>query len=604
MRGMLAAMRHRGPDDEGLHVEDSGKCALAHTRLAIIDVTPGGHQPMSTDDGRFTIVFNGEIYNYLDVRRELQSLGIVFRTQSDTEVLLEAFAAWGAACVTRLRGMFAFAVWDRRDTTLTLVRDRLGIKPLYYAVEGEGFWFASEVRTLLASGHVPRVVDRHAIAAYLDYGSFQQPHTVVERVKSLLPGHIATIRNASISTSCYWSVGDHLQDTPAGCNDYRTSSARLREMLESATRLHMVADVPVGAFLSGGIDSRLVVGLMTQVARTPIKTFTVAFERGSGTADERLLAARTANDFGCQHTELVVQPSSFLGDLEGFLESVDCPSADGFNTYVVARAAREAVTVVLSGLGGDELFAGYQHFARLARAAKWLPRGSAALEAIGRAMVGWVPGRVTLPLLELASSPSSRLRLLRRCPRSHGVSIVHETAKVPSIRSASRQECDVGAESGTDVINVISVHELTHYLPNTLLRDGDVMSMRHGLEMRPLLLDHLVVENALSLPGGYKYREPQTKAILIDSCRDLLPAYVTESPKLGFETPVRSWASTIAGGFVKDALIDGRNAGLLSSTYVASTITRIDRTAPLGLHDWAAFLLSDYIRRHALVVAG
>lgn len=599
VRKMLTEMSHRGPDDEGIYDDESRRCVMAHARLSVIDVTMGGHQPMSTSDGRYTIVFNGEIYNYRELRRELETQGHRFRTQSDTEVLLESFALWGAECVGRLRGMFAFAVWDSRKGMLTLVRDRFGIKPLYYAVGGPGLWFASEVRTLLASGHVPRLIDRHAVADYLAYGSFQQPHTIIDSVKSLLPGHIASVCEGSVTTRAYWSAWDHLSDAPSTTTDYGNAAATLREKLEEATRLHMIADVPVGAFLSGGIDSRLVVGLMSKVARVPIKTFTVAFEQGPGSADERGLAARTAADFGCAHAEIILAPSTFAEDLEGFLQAMDCPSIDGFNTYVVARAARNTVTVVLSGLGGDELFAGYPHFARIAKISRWFPRGSWPLRTLAQTLAGRVPGRIAMPLLQMGLDLPGRLRSLRCIQHSKGSNIGDRAvAGLPFDEPSG-----VISRSHADVINVISAHELTHYLPNTLLRDGDTMSMRHGLELRPLLLDNVLAEHVLALPGSVKYRRSRTKAILIESCRDLLPSYITDSPKLGFETPVRAWASMITGRRVAEALVHGQDVGLLSAAYVTDTVKRIQAAASLHLRDWAAFIMSDYIGRHRITLA-
>jgi asparagine synthase (glutamine-hydrolysing) len=601
---MLTAMSHRGPDDEGIDRDSQGRCVLAHARLSIIDITKGGHQPMRSADGRFAMAFNGEIYNYRELRQELEACGRMFRTNSDTEVLLEGFAMWGDACISRLRGMFAFAIWDEHEATLTLVRDRLGIKPLYFCTARGALWFASEVRTLLASNHVPRAVNRPAVRDYLEYGSFQQPATVIEGVESLPPGHLARVRNGKAEIHAFWGLAGFANQCDAASHDYVSAASRLREMLEEATRLHMIADVPVGAFLSGGIDSRLVVGLMSHVATSPIRTFTVAFEQGPGVADERALAARTASDFGCEHTEVVIGPQDFARDIEAFLEAVDCPSIDGFNTYLVSRAARQAVKVVLSGLGGDELFAGYPHFGRIERASRLLPGGNIGLAAVAQSMRGLLPGRILMPLLEAGHDLRGRLRLLRRLTLQRGVgSIVG-----PALNDATGKTVAGATARGfqpiaPDVINAVSEYELTHYLPNTLLRDGDVMSMRHGLELRPLLLDHVITEYAVGLPGNFKYRDLRAKSILITACRDLLPDYVTSSPKLGFETPIRSWVTRHAGERVMATLAQGGQIGLLSPVYVQAAMRRVARAAPLRLHEWASFLLSDYVTRHGLEVA-
>ena len=371
---MTAALRHRGPDDGGTRLDPGGAFAFGHRRLAIIDLSAAGQQPMSWAEGRFWITYNGEIYNYRELRRELEARGCVFRTRTDTEVLLAAYATWGEDCLRRLRGMFAFAIADGATRRVFLARDRFGVKPLLY-VESPGLLlFASELRAFTAAGQVPQQIDREAVWHYLSFGSIPPPRTIFQGVRSLLPGHAMTVGfDARLLRAWRWwdiATASQVHTETVARLDFPRAAAALRGQLEEATRYHLVADVPVGAFLSGGVDSAAMVALMRHHVTDPIRTFTVAFGEQHRDLSEAEPAAQTARALGTQHQEVTVTDAEAATSFDALLDALDQPSLDGANTWFVARAAAAQVKVVLTGLGGDELFAGYPHFRRHQLAAR------------------------------------------------------------------------------------------------------------------------------------------------------------------------------------------------------------------------------------------
>lgn len=607
LAAMVRAMAHRGPDDHGTYVNEQQSCALGHTRLSIIDTSRAGHQPMLSANGALAITYNGEVYNYRDIRRELEASGDVFHTETDTEVVLRAYERWGADAVVRFRGMFAFAIWDERKQELFLARDRLGIKPLYYQIQRGRLVFGSELKALLASGLVERRADPESIAWYMALGAVPQPRTIIEGVAMLPAGHTAVFSGGALTKRRYWAARDFLNDQPPSASgDFADAASRLRELLEDATRQHLIADVPVGAFLSGGIDSRIVVGLMSRVTADPIRTFSVGFSEDAGVPDERAAARGAAQEFGCDHTEVVLTPADFIASLESGVESLDQPSIDGFNTYIVSRAARHTVTVALSGLGGDELFGGYPHMNRFAKAARLAPHGSSVLRALLRLMPERTPGRLRLPLQHLAGDPLDRLSGVRqqlspaRASRALDTAlsrfVTHET-----IRGFYERLLPGGRDAG----NAISVVEVDGYLCNTLLRDCDAMSMAHSLEVRPVLLDHVVCEYALGLPSAWKNGDGVGKRILLAACQDLLPPGAAQRPKTGFELPLSRWLTRHAGSLVADRLRGNAAQTVFSRPFLTGL-----REAAEGNGDkrsrsrlWQCFILLDYLERLDLCVA-
>lgn len=592
----IQALWHRGPDDRGTFRDenDAGVCGLAHTRLAIIDLSAGGHQPRTSADGRYTIVYNGEIYNHASLRRELEASGVVLTTSSDTEVLLEAYVRWGAECLSRLRGMFAFAVWDARDRSLFVARDRLGIKPLYYAERGGGIAFASEVRALLAAGAVPRRLSRPAISGYLAFGAVCGPGTILEGVRELPPGCTLELRGGRVTERRYWELPFDRRSSRA----FADEALEVRPIVAEAVRLRLIADVPVGIFLSGGIDSSVVVALASGASGAPVHTFTVTFD------EERLSEAPFADEvarrYGCKHQQVHLPASRAAGEIDAAIGALDQPSGDGANTYFVSKAAREAgLAVALSGLGGDELFAGYSYFRSFARA---LPISRAlaglptplrsGLDAMAQLTVTPTRARKLAALLLARGRPDAAYAALRAMltpdqrERLYGAG----TAGAGAFVSMPDGLLERFAAGDVDPINAYSVLELSNYLRNTLLRDADVMSMAHALEVRVPLLDHVLVEKVLRLPGALKLSDRENKPLLLAAAPGL-PRRVSSRAKMGFNLPFDAWFRGPLRPWVEATLFDG----------ASQRIGFLHRDALEAL--WRSFLAGERYVSHARIWA-
>jgi asparagine synthase (glutamine-hydrolysing) len=552
---MVDALGHRGPDGRGVTaVAGSGAAdgrpvvVFGHTRLAIIDLSDRAAQPMCTADQRLSISFNGEIYNYRELRSDLERDGTRFHTGSDTEVILRCYERWGEACLERFDGMFAFALWDERDGVLRLVRDRLGIKPLYVFTDGAQTLFASEIRALLASGLVPRRLDHEGLTEYLAYQTTATPRTLVANVEMLPAGSIMTIdRHAVRRTRTYWD----LLAMPAGADeDARAVPRETRRLLERAIARHLVSDVPVGVFLSGGMDSGALAALVTHVGVRP-RTFTVS---APGSAfDEGPTARAVAEQLGTDHTDIVLTPDDVRAAVVASLGAFDHPSGDAVNTYIVSRAVRAAgITVALSGLGGDELFAGYPSFGRLARFARRasllrsVPRVARA--GVGRAVDAF--GRSSIAaskLSELVASDGSLTEaylIQRRVFSSTSRRRLLADPTVHRARAEAPYEGDLRRAEDhlkpRGVTAFVSYAESRTYMHDVLLRDTDQMSMRHGLEVRVPLLDHHLVSYIMGLPESARHPAPGAKPVLVAALGADLPR-ASAGPKRGFVLPFTEW---------------------------------------------------------------
>jgi asparagine synthase (glutamine-hydrolysing) len=555
---MIAALGHRGPDGHGVAVcaapgDGPGRVqvALGHTRLAILDLSDRGAQPMRDPGGRYVLTFNGEIYNFKALRAELERLGCAFRSATDTEVILHGYAVWGEGVLERLRGMFAFALWDAVERRLVIARDRLGIKPVYVFRGRSGLVFASEVRSLLASGLVPRELDRVSLAQFLACQTVPAPRTLVSGVRLLPPGHVMRIdpSTGTVMESRYWDALDAavpVLDTPP------EARARVRALLAESTDLHLTSDVPVGIFLSGGIDSSALVAL-TRAAGTTPRTFSIVLPGSAH--DEAPFAREVARRFAAEHTEVTLDERALLAQLPEAIARVDHPSGDGFNTYAISRAVRAAgIKVALSGLGGDELFGGYPSFRRLERMAAlgdaWrhapaaLRSGAAAaVRAFGGRSVTSEKAAAVLesdfsvaqayPVLRQLFSPAQQRDLI-------GDRLVAERDDlgdpyVTLIAEAAERHPAV------DLMTLVSYAESRTYMHDVLLRDSDQMSMAHGLELRVPLLDHRLVEYVLGLPATVKAPGETPKRLLVESLGHDLPEGCVDRPKQGFVLPFADW---------------------------------------------------------------
>jgi asparagine synthase (glutamine-hydrolysing) len=591
----VLALRHRGPNDSGTHrAELRGfRLGFAHTRLSIIDLSSGGHQPASTEDGRYTICYNGEVYNFRELREELEGLGDRFTSTCDTEVVIKAYARWGAGALTRFRGMFAIAIWDQREGELFIARDRLGVKPLYYVHGPRGFAFASEVRTLLATGFAERKLSRRALQSYLAFGSVSAPAAIVEGVVSLAPGHYLSCRGREIVEREYWRLPLADQRDASFADEVRA----IRPILQEAVRIRLVADVPVGVFLSGGIDSSVIVALATRVSESPVHSFTVTFDEER--YSEAPFAAEVARRYGCDHHQVHLPASRAAADFERAIRALDQPSADGVNTYFVSKAAREAgLTVALSGLGGDEVFAGYGLFRlfgrlrSLAQATSHLPPAARdALAAVQAARLAPTQLRKLLVLLTGGGSPAAMYAAMRAMftPQERR-GLMADSLEDPSYLGVNvHEELERRLDEGSlSPVSGYSALELSNYLRNTLLRDADVMSMAHAIEVRVPLLDHVLVERVMRIPGALKVGEDDNKPLLTAAVT-ALPEAAVNRQKMGFTLPFDTWFRGPLRGRMEDLLL-------------GESVRRLGFLRPEGVERlWRAFLKGDRYTNHARV---
>lgn len=600
---MVEAQARRGPDDRGVWHDPDVPAAFGHNRLSIIDTTPGGHQPMSYANGRFWITYNGEVYNYLELRKELESHGFGFQSNSDTEVILASYAKWGPDCVKRFRGMFAFALADKCPETgaprMLLARDRLGIKPLLYFENGREIWFASELKALLATGHVARTIDPDALPEYLATGSVFQPRTIVKGVRALPPGHWMEVTENGRHLVRYWNIHQATETlrTDLGGIGFRDARERLSVLLRDAAHYNMVADVPVGAFLSGGIDSTAVVGFMGQAGGGTIKTFSVGFEDAHGHMDERIYAGIASRHLNCDHREIVVRNDDAPEIFENVVRDIDQPSLDGTNTWIVSRAAGKFVKVALSGLGGDELFAGYPHFDWFVRDGAAFPKGLPIMEEILGRLHQIRPHHRLARWRFASAGPAGRIAMLRRLLADHEFTSAIRPEWQKQARQRLLNQAKTRLVEHADPVQKMSYAEISGYLVSTLLRDSDVMSMAHGLEVRPMLLDHPLVEFAYALPPIHKLGGSENKKVFIRAAEEHLPGPLRNRKKMGFEMPFSGWMA----GKLKPRFAQLLETGPAKTIFTAAYRNRVKN---MLTHDrpprplWAWGILIEWMREN------
>ena len=533
------ALKHRGPNDAGIWFSSDRAVGLAHRRLSILDISPTGHQPMKSKNGRFIITYNGEVYNFIEIRRELIDLGYTFSSESDTEVVLNAYDRWGEKCVERFIGMFAFGIWDEATKGLFLARDRMGIKPLYYYFDDNTFLFASRLGGLLAHPCCPRDIDPEALGFYLDIGFVPAPWSILNGVKKLRPGYSLWIDGNGVKERCYWSINTIPINISLGKESENDLTERLDLLLRESVRLRLISDVPVGAFLSGGVDSSLIVALMCQVTNTPPETFTIGFKEKQ--YDESNYARDIANHLGTKHHDLVMQSNDLLSVIDDNTDHYDEPFADwsSLPMMLISKFAKEQVTVCLSGDGGDELFAGYHYYSLLSqlRPLYCLPRFLRTSVASGLVRTG----HHRLALLGHALSKNNLVdsfSFMRSMIKDYGrSSLLKKNTK--SIGDLFQERCLYFPH--LDDISKCCRLDAAYYLSDDILQKVDVASMSVGLEARVPLLDHRVVEFAQSLPIGFKQRHGQGKWILKKVLSRYIPLKLFDRPKSGFCVPIREW---------------------------------------------------------------
>uniref|UniRef100_B8HND1 asparagine synthase (glutamine-hydrolyzing) n=1 Tax=Cyanothece sp. (strain PCC 7425 / ATCC 29141) TaxID=395961 RepID=B8HND1_CYAP4 len=536
---MNFAQQHRGPDDQGIYISPCSLGALAHSRLSILDLSSAGHQPMSLAQGRFWISFNGEIYNYLELRQKLEAQGETFISNTDTEVILKLFQLYGKDCLKHLRGMFAFALWDEQQQGCFLARDPLGIKPLYFWSSGDYFLFASEIKALLATGLVSKEIDSTGLYGYLINGSVPEPYTLIKSVQLLKAGHFLAWKSGIVTQEQYWQIQFKSQTV-----DQFEAVEKTRSALTSTIEAHLISDVPVGIFLSGGIDSSTIVALSRQSQAQQLRTYSISFEEKFW--NEGDVARRVANHFKTTHSEHLV--SSQLGRelLSRFFAAIDQPTIDGFNTFCISYFAHQnGAKVVLSGLGGDELFGGYNIFQRLPQMlnygkisdflqpySHWLGNGLeyfhyfTACRKIGRFLQ-------SSPTLDTAYSIFRSIFLHEEALKI--IDYYFPDLPPPEL------SCEDPVFEFPFVEDTISFLELSRYMRNQLLRDSDVMSMTWGLELRVPFVDSMLVDTLASIPAPI--RLAQGKRLLKQAVPEL-PDWLLKLPKKGFTFPLPLWLSS------------------------------------------------------------
>jgi asparagine synthase (glutamine-hydrolysing) len=595
---MTAALAHRGPDDEGVWAEPGGRVSLGNRRLAIIDRSAAGHQPMVDASGRVALTFNGMIYNFQDLRRDLAGAGYPFRGHSDTEVILALYLRDGAEMVRSLRGMFALALWDGRSQTLLLARDRFGIKPLYYTEVAGGWVFASEIRALRVSGLAPAEVNPTALAAFLRLGSVPGPMTAFEGVCELPPAAMLTIDGAGRGAlRRYWEIPG--PGAVARSEDEAVSELRAR-FADSVGR-HLISDVPFGVFLSGGVDSGAIVATMRQAGHQRIRTCSITLPEWG--RDEGPDAARLAARYGTEHTAYEVRGAAVAEELDHVIAAMDQPTIDGLNTYYVSRVTRESGTVVaLSGLGGDELFCGYASFHQAPRVLAWqhvaarLGPARPALVAALAALPSAPPAKVREGLMGEATMQSAYLAVRGLFSRGE----IGDLLRSGALRDTALG-LDAAAALGAfapalpdDPVAATAMLELRGYMHNQLLRDTDVMSMAHSLEVRVPFLDHPLVEFASSLPSTLRANGHPPKWLLLKALGDRLPAEAGQA-KRGFTFPMAEWLRGPLRPRVDEALEAG--AALFRPDAVRALRVRVENGRAHWSRLWAIVVLSLWLRR-------
>ncbi len=575
---MVRAQTHRGPDDSGFEFVDlrtggGVTLGLGQRRLSIIDLSPLGHQPMAHPETGDLIIYNGELYNYLELRRELESEGVRFRGNSDTEVLLHALARWGPSVLTRLRGMFSIAWFRRAQRSLVVARDPLGIKPLYFARTPGAFLFASEVRAILASGLVERKISRRGLSTFFAFGAVQEPDTIIEGIHSFPAGFWQEIpldtalRAAPPTPIRYWR--------PPPIDPTITEAEavdRIRASLDIAVRDHLISDVPVGIFLSGGIDSTIVAGLAAKHSKD-LSTYTVGFSDNPDMSESEP-AERTASLFGLHHHDVQINTQQALAGVERWLDAVDQPSIDGLNTFVVSKAVKDAgITVALSGLGGDELFCGYGSFVDVQRIQSLMRRTSNlpvwVRRLIARAASTGRPLAYRHKLMEIAQTGERLADLYFQ--RRRVMSALQLAELGITSRSSGLAKSFMPAEAMSDIdldendpVVAVSLLETRYYTGNMLLRDSDVMGMAHSLEIRVPFFDTGVLNAVMPIPSAV--RMPQglaNKHLLRRAFPNLLRTELLDAPKRGFSLPIRRWMNSSLRGMCEESLSDLRRSGLI-----------------------------------------
>ena len=563
---MARTLSHRGPDDEGVYLD--GRVGLGHRRLSIIDLSTG-RQPISNEDGSVWTVFNGEIYNFLEIRNQLIEQGHQFQTQTDTEILVHGYEQYGVGLVEKLNGMFAFAIWDAQEQRLVLVRDRLGIKPLFYHRDNSRLIFGSEVKSVLASGLVPKDIDPDQLPMYLSYGYLPNGATMFRDIHQLPPAHMLVCEPESMHIERYWDL-DQIETNESLTEE--EAIEQIGHLFRESVRRRLMSDVPLGAFLSGGLDSSAVVGLMSQLMDQPVKTFSIGFEVDE--YNELNDARRIADHFGTEHHELIIRPDA-IDLLPKLISAFDEPFADSsaIPTYYVSEFARQHVTVALSGDGGDELFAGYKRYLTPPRDERFLKLPTWVRSNLVGQVGQWLPTQARAKeYFSYISQPELERYLARRCiypPWSQQKLLATDmwTSEERDVAYRYAHQRIQSKPHGSFLEKMLYLDTVT-YLPFDILTKVDRMSMLHSLEARVPMLDHTLVEYAAKIPERLKLSDGQGKHIFRKTISSWLPSHVFQKKKHGFALPLEHWFRKELRDLVSDVLATSRQRDYFNAGYI------------------------------------
>lgn len=578
LQRMTNSMTHRGPDDSGLDFDDAAGVGLGFRRLAIIDLSAAGHQPMSNEDGSVWLVFNGEIYNYLDLRPHLEAKGHRFHSRTDSEVIIHQYEERGAECVKDLNGMFGLAIWDAPKQRMVFARDRVGKKPLYYYDDGQRLLFASELKAILADRSVPRELDYEALGQYLTLGYVPPPRTIFRGVKKLPPGHVMVFENGQATISRYWDWLPAFQ--PNYARSEEEWAEELREVLKTVVQDRLMSDVPLGAFLSGGLDSSAVVATMAMLSDQPVKTFSIGFENEK--YNELSYARLVAERFNTDHHEQIVEPESLRDLLPRLAEQFDEPFADSsaIPTYYVSKMARQHVTVTLSGDGGDETLAGYERYTRAMRETRAdripQPLRRMVFALPNALMPTGIKGKNFVRRMTLSAQDRYTLIMRRLSEQQIQSLFTADAVRQMNGNKLAYLDSFMKQAAGLDYLSQLQYVDGMSYLPEDILVKVDRTSMLNSLEARCPLLDYRFMELAASIPAQLRWRQGDGKYILKRALRGILPDDILTRSKMGFGIPLREWFRDDLSGYAADILLNqrARERGLFEPQAVATMLEK------------------------------
>lgn len=598
VESMNLALAHRGPDASG--VELSSNACLGHRRLSIIDLNSSADQPMKDASGRYTMVFNGEVYNFKELKERLPDYP--FRTQSDSEVVLAAYIEWGAAALQWFNGMFALAIWDEEEQELFIARDRVGIKPVYYTFQEGTLVFSSEVRAILASKLISPKLNRDGLTEYLHYQTVHAPNTLLEGVMMLPAGHYMRVKDTEQEIEKYWDPA--LTSQNSSDLSVEAVHGRINDLLYTSVERRLISDVPFGAFLSGGIDSSAMVGIMSDVSTTQVSTFSVVFDDSEFSEAE--YARMVADKFSTAHHEIKLSPDDFLRMLPDALAAMDHPSGDGPNTYVVSKVTKAAgITVAISGMGGDELFAGYPHFMHCysAMEKKWINQYPMALRKLVAPLLRqFKPGIAGKKAAKILCS--LKMDLPHLYPIMRQLLMDSDISKLLSgnkVKNPLYERLGSHAEdwSKLPLLSQVSLAELDTYLRDVLLRDTDQMSMAHALEVRVPFLDHELIEFVTGVSDEMKF-PTSPKSLLVDSLNGLLPREIIDRPKMGFTLPWVHWMKNELREFCEEHIAALKERAIMDPSALESLWQRFlkNDSEITWARIWPLIVLENWMQRH------